>query len=378
MTNVYKRIIVLTGVVGISILSLNYHIGPAGTAGYSVTGASFGTFGSGVYCNNCHSGGSYNTSATTVQLLSGGVPVTGNYVPGWNYTLRINRATNASQASQPDPGFGFQVTCVVNSNNNDVNGWGTPPANTANIFTGNRHYIEHTDKLSNSITQVNIPWTAPTGNVGTVKFYLALNNVNGDGQPTFDHPAAFTAQFNQAPLPITWLYFRGKETGTANLLEWGVSYESENDFYVVERSEDGVNFKNLGQVKANHDPVAVHTYSLADASPAARTYYRIKSIDINGGEIFYKTIQIVRPVGISFTHFTNGNDVVLKVSSDHEKDLMVTIFGTDGRKISTQKISISIGENQVKLERPSQSGMFLLYVNDNEELVYRSKFYNSL
>ena len=378
MTNVYKRVVVLTGVVGISILSLNYHTGPASTGGLSVTGASFGTYGAGIYCNNCHSGGSYNTTASTIQLLSNGVPVTGNYVPGWNYTLRINRATNANQATQIDPGFGFQITCVVNTSNANINTWGIPPANTANVLLSGRNYIEHTDKLSNSITQVNIPWQAPTGNVGTVKFYLAVNNVSGDGSPADDHPASFTATFPQAPLPITWLYFRGKESGTANMLEWGVSYEGDNDFYIVEKSDDGTHFEKLGEVKANHDPVAVHTYSLVDASPYTRTYYRIKSIDNNGSEVFYKTIQIARPVGISFGHVVNGKNVILKVDSDHEKELVVAMFGLDGKKISSQKVFIGIGENEVVLEKPSQSGLFLLYVNDNGELVYRSKFYNSL
>src|SRR5205085_11245882 len=135
-----KKSIVVVLVVIISALSLNYSSGPAYN-GVGVSGAPFGYLGGGYYCSYCHSSGNYSPTIS-LQLLSNGVPVTGNYVPGWTYTVRITRSANANLPV--NGGFGFQLTCATTPGNIDINNWGTLPAGTANRFTCSHHYIEHT------------------------------------------------------------------------------------------------------------------------------------------------------------------------------------------------------------------------------------------
>ncbi len=208
MTKIYKHSILLSLTVFVGILSLHYSSGPA-LNGLSVTGAPIGNYptspSSGT-CNSCHSGGSYSASAT-VQLYHGATQVTGNIVPGWTYTVRITRSAVGLPTAG---GWGFQLTCLNNATNANINAWGTPPTGTANRLVSGRNYIEHTAKITNSTTQINIPWTAPSISPGTViRFYLALNTVNGNSNTTGDQVISTSAQFTQAPLPLTWLYFRG-------------------------------------------------------------------------------------------------------------------------------------------------------------------------
>jgi hypothetical protein len=369
----YKKTLVLSSLVLGGFMFLDLSTGPA-NGGYSVSGAPFGTFGAGTYCSNCHGGGSF-APTVTAQLLSGGtvVPNGSNYVAGWPYTLRITRTANASFSLLPNSGFGFQVTCATTSGSTNVNAWGTPPANTAIRLLSGRNYVEHTTKLSKNITQVDIPWTGPANGTGPVTFYLALNTVNGDGGTSGDQPITTTANFTQAPLSVTWLYFRGFEKDNKNILEWATSSEINNDHFTIERSEDGINYTLLTTVKSPNDGLNIHHYSFADESPAAKTFYRIKQTDHNGYETYFRTIQVERLNKLNLTSYSLNGQLIIKIQSPEEEFLDVALYGIDGRKASFKTFQLTRGENRLTLEQPDNHGIYTLRIIRNGQIIHSGK-----
>lgn len=373
MKNNYKKTIVLSSLVLGGFMFLDLSTGPA-NGGYSVSGAPFGTFGAGTYCSSCHSGGNF-APTVTAQLLSGGtvVPNGSNYVPGWQYTLRITRTANASFSLLPNSGFGFQVTCATTSGSTNVNTWGTPPANTANRLLSSHNYIEHTTKLSKTITQVDIPWTGPANGTGPVTFYLALNTVDGSGNTSGDQPIATTANFTQAPLAVTWLYFRGREDNSRNILEWATSSELDNDHFTIEKSNDGINYTELTTVKSSNDGLNIHHYSYADENPSAKTFYRIKQTDQNGSETFFRTIQVERLNKLNLTSFSRNGQVVIKMNVTEPKIVEAALFSIDGKKAVSKTFQLSLGDNRLTLEQPENQGIYTLSIIGNGDRIYSGK-----
>jgi hypothetical protein len=369
MKLLYKKNLILFTVAMAGICCMNYSTGPA-LGGLSVTGASFGTFGSGTYCTSCHSGGSY-AAAADIELLSNGVPVTGNYVPGWAYTLRISRSANASLPF--NGGFGFQITCVNDGSNTNINTWGTPPAQTANRTTGGRNYIEHTTKINKSVATIDIPWTAPAAGTGTVRFYLAVNTVNGNGATSGDQPIALSESFTQAPLPVTWLYFRGSYNGSGNLLEWAVVNEKDNKSYRIEKSTDGINFELLREIDAMPTLEFAHQYSHVDLSPDKNTYYRIAQIDFDGAVHYYKTIQIKMEQEAAMVCHTSGDQLKVQLRSEGDNEIGVAIFDMNGRKLEQVKQAVTAGLNTITLHKPLVSGVYFVSAEDRTGKVYRQK-----
>lgn len=177
-----KKTLILAMVSLAGYFSLNYSTGPA-NSGQAVSGAPFD---GGATCTNCHSAGTSYAATLSIELLDGTTPVT-SYTAGNSYTLRITRSANATYNAMVDAGFGFQLTCATGAGYTNNDDWGTLPSNTADIFTAGRNYIEHSQKLSKTITQLDFPWTAPTSaTAGDAKFYIALNTVNGDGMNAND------------------------------------------------------------------------------------------------------------------------------------------------------------------------------------------------
>lgn len=157
------------------------------------TGASFDTSS----CSGCHSGGSFTGAGITVQLLSGGSPVT-SYIPGASYTLQVKvTRTGISTAGYY---YGYQTVCVKTSDNSDVAGWGTIPGGSHSATWNARTYIEQSATIHTlTPAAINVPWTAPASGTGSVVFYAAGCLVNHDLATTGDEGVTTSLTITESP-----------------------------------------------------------------------------------------------------------------------------------------------------------------------------------
>lgn len=154
-------------------------------------------------CNvsQCHVGTPLNGGGGNVLLSSSAGT---SYTPGQQQTITI--AVTDSKAKV----YGFQLTARIDSN---------PVMGQAGDFTaGNQQivlcdlgdlkpngklcpanesveFIEHS--LPFNTNKINVTWTAPSTNVGTVTLYVAVNAANGDSTELGDH--IYTTQLQLCP-----------------------------------------------------------------------------------------------------------------------------------------------------------------------------------
>lgn len=174
------KIVLFTALAGLCyIVGSSNASGPAAGSGGNCTGvnASATSCGGG----GCHGGNSGTTTATITVDSAGGTHVT-QYIPGMTYTVTV-----AGTNSVALPKFGFQFASVK----------GTSPAQTqAGTFTGlpagvAQHtlsainYVEHNAGALSGVTSgvysKSFQWVAPAAGSGSVKMYLTINAVNGNG-----------------------------------------------------------------------------------------------------------------------------------------------------------------------------------------------------
>lgn len=361
-----KNLIVVGLLIGFAVISIHSATGPAGTYAANVTGASFdaGT------CTNCHGSGSNYNATLSLQLYSGSTQVT-SYIPGNSYTLRLTRS--ASLLTATNGGFGFQTTCATSVTNVNINNWGTLPVNTTNVLLNGRNYVEHTTKLSKLTTQVNIPWTAPTLGTGAVKFYTALNTVNGNGNSSGDQVVSTSLTITESTLPITWLYFIGNHHQGNVELEWATANETNNAFFTIEKSSDGNSYSSLADRIPSNGNLA--TYSFVDKAPYdGQTFYRIMQTDVDGSTHYYKTIQ-VKTTSPEFHnyHYQQGSVLVINANSDQEATANVSLTSMNGTVIEMKTVQLNKGSNQLRLEMPQQLQLYIIKLENNGRILYLSK-----
>jgi hypothetical protein len=94
------------------------------------------------------------------------------------------------------------------------------------------------------------------------------------------------------PLPVELLYFNAISKNEV-ILKWATATEINNDYFSIERSEDGKFFYEIGRVKGNGNTNEIISYSYEDKFELASTeYYRLKQVDFDGRFEIFETQRI--------------------------------------------------------------------------------------
>jgi hypothetical protein len=311
-------------------------------------------------------GGSLTTSAasTTLTLASSAILTeTGaSYFKG-----TLIREVNTSLY-----GFSnFNDLGVVIDNTGGGN-WGTVTITRTNdaISNGSNHSIKRSWNISPATqagTSVNVTFTWPTAEDNGLNFsngkaqVWKSENSGTNWQPVGEiadvsngtdvrsitattHSFSFWTVSNQNnPLPVSWLYFKGKNTGARTELIWATATEKNSENFVVERSENGRAFETIGTVKAAGTSNQEFHYTFTDKAPVtAKTYYRLKQVDLDG-KYTYSTIVTILKNSLSgalkASVYPNPfNDVLTLQTATMERIKIVALISIDGKEVYRKNI----------------------------------------
>lgn len=91
------------------------------------------------------------------------------------------------------------------------------------------------------------------------------------------------ATSNGGPLPVDLLFFRALTISEGVRLTWATASERNSSNFAVERSLNGKDFEEIGNVAAAGNSISRQEYSfLDDACFLGRNYYRLKQVDVDG------------------------------------------------------------------------------------------------
>lgn len=87
---------------------------------------------------------------------------------------------------------------------------------------------------------------------------------------------------NLSSLPIRLISFQAQAQGRSTLLKWATATEENNRFFSIERSSNGIDFREIGKVDGAGDSYEVRNYAFTDENPLAGiNYYRLKQTDFD-------------------------------------------------------------------------------------------------
>lgn len=212
----------------------------------------------------------------------------------------------------------------------------------------------------------NIQWS--TSGLKTVS--CILNNGTGN-------LVTVTKDINiNAPLPISLLSFNAAAKNNTVDVSWATTNEINNDYFVVYRSKDGVNFDEVGKVKASLTGTG-STYALTDVQPGAGvTYYKLKQVDKNGTFKFSGVIKVsiaVKELDVRVypTFVTDGLNYV--IDNPKATRLNVIISDMNGKRVRSSVESFATGTTQRNINVSNLSaGVYLLTVIDDNNTFKKS------
>ena len=197
-------------------------------------------------------------------------------------------------------------------------------------------------------------------------YAFELQSTDNAGASTKD-----TVYIRSAPsaLPVQWLYFNAQKSGTKNKLLWATESEYQNDLFQIERSDDGIHFTRIGEIRGAGNSFTMHNYQFTDDYKSTqKMFYRIRQVS-RDQKSSYSTISIINssvPGLSSIDHFPNPaqKQVTVVINKPDQGMVTISLYSVDGKlvqqkQIMKDKVSISTSLDLQQLNK----GTYLMKVS---------------
>jgi hypothetical protein len=175
-------------------------------------------------------------------------------------------------------------------------------------------------------------------------------------------------------LPIVLLSFDAKLVNNRVVLNWKTASETNNQFFTIERSFDGVNFEPIIFKNGAGNSAETTSYMVNDNDLVpGRVYYRLKQTDFNGAFEYSEIISVYVPKGndieSSVRVFPNavkaGEELNISIENLSLAEITIELISLDGSSIL--KMSKPL-QKTIKLQIPNnlKSGYYILRTEGSE------------
>jgi len=174
-------------------------------------------------------------------------------------------------------------------------------------------------------------------------------------------------------LPIELISFTAESLGKHVAVNWTTVSETNNDFFLVQRSINGADWEDVETIDAIGNSSQNNYYSITDENPYAGTsYYRLKQVDED--EQFEYSIAIaierasIRKNSISIS--PNPTNSKIDIIGDAEELEDIRLLNSVGQEVLNPSSFIRVGDSKVIIDLSQlENGVYILKTKNNANFV---------
>jgi len=181
------------------------------------------------------------------------------------------------------------------------------------------------------------------------------------------------------PLPVEMMQFNVQCNDGNPLLTWYTASETNNHYFVVERSEDGSSFDSIARVQGSGNTNTITMYQFVDYTNVANeVYYRLRQVDFNGEntELGIVSTQCNMENHLKIISVTNETSAAATVdfTTSYTGQHTVELLDLNGKLIEQKNIFCQPGTNQADFCTIPAPGLYLFRIsNPQETFSYKCK-----
>lgn len=168
-------------------------------------------------------------------------------------------------------------------------------------------------------------------------------------------------------LPLHLLEFTAQRNDNRTTLSWTTVNEENVDHFEVQRSESGVSFSTIQNIKARNSG-REEIYSASDLSAVAgKVYFRLLSVDIDGTTTYSKIVSISQKASTQFfsvSNTTSSKELVLVATNVMAGNYQYSIVNMNGQILQKGQLNITTGANQIGLGSSYHHGVYLIQMSN--------------
>ncbi len=222
-------------------------------------------------------------------------------------------------------------------------------------------------KYTSAASSISVnPTTLVVGHL----YYISVDNFVG-------YSGTFTIHINGGgALPIELVNFSAKKEKDKTVVRWETGSEVNNDYFTIERSEDGLNFYSIGKLPGAGNSTVNLQYSFDDESPVDGTsYYRLTQTDFDGHFVIFPPVVLKNETGddklkiysVSPNPFNEKLEV--RFFSPGLSSIQLIMYGSNGIIVRQENIDASVGSNTFELNNTEtlKPGLYFLKLTEGDQ-----------
>lgn len=166
----------------------------------------------------------------------------------------------------------------------------------------------------------------------------------------------FTLANISAPLAVKLIRFYVVPAANEVVLHWLTGTESNNHYFAIERSADGLHFMEIGQVPGYGTSSQEQQYRFTDRWPlSGKSWYRLRQLDIDGKISYTPVLMInrdfntIQPASL-YPNPVQGTSVFLNVNSDKAGEQTFMMYNQAGTLLKQFNVSLVTGTQLIELQ----------------------------
>jgi hypothetical protein len=182
-------------------------------------------------------------------------------------------------------------------------------------------------------------------------------------------------------LPITLLSFTATCNGSTIDLKWITASEINNDYFEIEKSTDGVLWKNIAHVNGNGNSNIPMEYQASDLyDNSSSSYYRLIQVDYDGKTTFFDPISVACNVVeqiVKMRTYPNPviNQLFLEIDAPIDAQAVLIISNLSGQCVDRQQIHLFAGINTLKINVDNfPQNMYIITLMSNQFNIPSTRF----
>jgi hypothetical protein len=174
---------------------------------------------------------------------------------------------------------------------------------------------------------------------------------------------------NETRLPVELLSFTGFCNEGVTTLNWKTASEFNSSYYIVEKSTDGQNWREVNNQAAAGFSTEELSYQFVEESKNDdNAYYRLAQFDTDGELTIYDPILVsCNENGSHFKTYPNPSDASFQVMVNNQSlvgKATIKIVDTRGTVVSVKEVSIEEGVNVFYLNEDMAPGIYYISVTN--------------
>jgi hypothetical protein len=172
-----------------------------------------------------------------------------------------------------------------------------------------------------------------------------------------------------------------KEFGVGLMLTWSTSSEENNQSFIVEKSDNGTSFSNIGNVKAAGISRNSKAYNYLDVQATGKKiFYRLKQVDFDGTYSYSEVLVVTKKmdnnlVVVQMTSETTSRLFACMIDALNEGEAKIQLLDASGKSVWQGTQRMISGLNNVTVDLSAQrEGTYKFVVTmgkEDETLVIR-------